>query len=318
MPGFVTHHLFGVKAYQQLENQEVKDMIRRRRHAFALGLQGPDLFFYFLPTASGLKPNIANTMHKEKTGRFFQALIDACADLTNEQDFEICCAYVHGFMGHYLLDTNIHPYVYAKVGTQTGQRALGLHFGLETDIDREVLYRYKGLPLGKYHHKKLVDVSFRETNVIASLLHQAIFHTYGLNISAALIKAAVAAFKFESEALLDPSGCKHRAVHFMEQRVFGYDFMSALFMCGAPHHEDPCNEMHLPWRNPWAAQKTSADSVFDIMERLKYTYASYMDSMQNALYFSYHLISSDRPEILDLLGNNSYTSGLDCGVRLTR
>ena len=81
MPGFVTHHIFGINAFHGLPKGNAKDIIRKHNKAYSLGLQGPDLFFYFLPTSSGLFPNIANKMHKENTGEFFNQLIIACSTI---------------------------------------------------------------------------------------------------------------------------------------------------------------------------------------------------------------------------------------------
>ncbi len=77
MPGFVTHYVFGLNAYKNLPDPDIKRIIKERRNAFSLGLQGPDLFFYFMPSSLGFKPNIANIMHKKRTGDFFRSLIDA-------------------------------------------------------------------------------------------------------------------------------------------------------------------------------------------------------------------------------------------------
>lgn len=50
MPGFTTHYLFGVDACRRLTSTSMHNMIRRDHSAYALGLQGPDLFFYYLPS----------------------------------------------------------------------------------------------------------------------------------------------------------------------------------------------------------------------------------------------------------------------------
>ena len=48
MPGFVTHHIFGINAFHGLPKGNAKDIIRKHNKAYSIGLQGPDLFFYFL------------------------------------------------------------------------------------------------------------------------------------------------------------------------------------------------------------------------------------------------------------------------------
>ena len=50
MPGFVTHYLFGEEIYHQLKCNFQKKNLFYNRSAYAFGLQGPDLFFYYLPS----------------------------------------------------------------------------------------------------------------------------------------------------------------------------------------------------------------------------------------------------------------------------
>ena len=42
MPGFVTHYIFGVNAYKQIDNNDIHDIVYRNRQAYCLGLQGPE------------------------------------------------------------------------------------------------------------------------------------------------------------------------------------------------------------------------------------------------------------------------------------
>ena len=48
MPGFTTHYLFGLNTWKKLDNIPLKQVIQNNHAAYSLGLQGPDLFFYFL------------------------------------------------------------------------------------------------------------------------------------------------------------------------------------------------------------------------------------------------------------------------------
>ena len=48
MPGFTTHYLFGVKAYNDLPNNYLKHVISKYRWLYQIGLQGPDIFFIYI------------------------------------------------------------------------------------------------------------------------------------------------------------------------------------------------------------------------------------------------------------------------------
>lgn len=318
MPGFVTHYIFGVNAYKELDAPDVRRIIKENRRAFSLGLQGPDLFFYYIPNAIGLKSNVANMLHKKRTGEFFRRLIDAVSIFDREKDYEIAYAYIQGFMGHYLLDTHLHPYVYSRVGTSVSKRTLGMHFGLETDIDREVLMRYKGLRQSELSHVSVIALNRHEQNVIARLLNTAILQTYGITASPQFIKVCMASFEIESVLLMDPNMLKHRLVNFVEKYTIGYDLVSPLLVNEYTHSEDPCNERHNEWVNPWDDTMRGTSSVFDIMEELQVKYARYMSSMGTALKDAFNMVQDDHPAILEYLGNNSYSSGFDCRKRIAR
>ena len=50
MPGFITHYLFGINTYHTLRNKTLRQDLQQQHAAYSLGLQGPDIFFYFLPS----------------------------------------------------------------------------------------------------------------------------------------------------------------------------------------------------------------------------------------------------------------------------
>ncbi|MBD5157546.1 MAG: zinc dependent phospholipase C family protein [Butyrivibrio sp.] len=318
MPGFVTHYVFGVNAYKKLSNPDIKGIIQKRHNAFSLGLQGPDIFFYFMPSSLGFKPNIANIMHKKRTGEFFRSLIDGVSIFDRKKDYEIAYAYIQGFMGHYLLDTNMHPYVYSRVGTSVSKQTLGIHFGLETDIDREVLMHYKGMKQNDFSHLSVISLNKHEKNIIARLLNSAILKTYGITITTTVIKASMVSFAIESVLLMDPNMKKHRFVSFIENHTVGYGLVSPLLINECRHSEDPCNEAHNEWVNPWEPAMRGTSSVFEMMDSLQNKYAGLMESMDSALNDSHNMLQDDNPKILALLGNNSYSSGFDCRKRIAR
>ena len=77
MPGFTTHYLFGVDACRRLTSTSMHNMIRRDHSAYALGLQGPDLFFYSLPSYLMHRKNIGDLAHRKDTGQFFANLLQS-------------------------------------------------------------------------------------------------------------------------------------------------------------------------------------------------------------------------------------------------
>jgi hypothetical protein len=317
MPGFVTHYIFGVNAFKQLADSEIKNIIKNHRHAYAVGLQGPDVFFYHIPTAYGPKPDVGNWMHKRDTGEFLKQLINAFSTIHEEKDYEICMAYALGYMGHYLADTRLHPYVYGRVGPAATSKVLGTHFGLETDIDRCVLQHYKRQTFSEFNHKKVINISSEEQHAISTLLHKVLLATYGVDLSILSIKAALLSFKVENLFVSDESKRKHKIIDFVEQHTVGYPVFSPLLVNDIEHMDDPCNEKHDTWSNPWDENSESTDSVYEIIDTGVQEYAECIPLMADALVHSFKGEPHSTP-ILDRLKNLSMTSGLDCSIELKR
>lgn len=318
MPGYITHYLWGTDSYKEIPDRKLKKTISENRYSYGLGLLGPDLFFYFMPTTLNIKPNMGNIMHKKKTGEFFRQLINSVTLIDNDRDFDTALAYIEGFMGHYILDTSVHPYVYYRIGTKADNSTLGIHFGLETDIDRKVFFRQKGKRLSEFRNNNVINLSPRERNVIANLLSSAILATYSTNITTRLIKAAMVSFSLESKLLSDKNNRKYKVMNAIEKATFRYDFISPLLANDIVHTVDPCNELHSEWCNPWDTGQKSTESVWEIMKKAKDKYTGYMLYMHTALESSYKSAEDPSPEILKLLGNNSYSSGMDCSMELER
>ena len=83
------------------------------RAAYGLGLQEPDIFFYYLPSYVLEGHNIGALAHVRETSAFFQGLIESRNQFSSRTDLNIAEAYLIGFLGHYTLDTICHPYIYA-------------------------------------------------------------------------------------------------------------------------------------------------------------------------------------------------------------
>ena len=73
VPGFTTHYLFGVKAYNDLPNNYLKHVISKYRWLYQLGLQGPDIFFYNVPILRHRDyRNVGSHMHEYQVTTFLR------------------------------------------------------------------------------------------------------------------------------------------------------------------------------------------------------------------------------------------------------
>ena len=89
MPGFTTHYLFGVKAYNDLPNNYLKHVISKYRWLYQIGLQGPDIFFYNIPILRHRDyRNVGSHMHEYHVNRFFRNCLNEIAAISSKQQRE--------------------------------------------------------------------------------------------------------------------------------------------------------------------------------------------------------------------------------------
>lgn len=134
MPAVAAHYLFGQEVYRNLIEKNRKDiiaLIRKHRLDYNIGLQGPDPLFYYQPTKSNEVTGYASEVHKQSGSLFMQNAVRSIHDTKDIRMF----AYMMGFVCHYALDSEAHPWV-----NYYGKDGIG-HIRIETELDRKILLR---------------------------------------------------------------------------------------------------------------------------------------------------------------------------------
>lgn len=125
MPNVYAHYSLGVRALPKMSashRQTIKDHPR----AFALGLQGPDVFFYGSVFRDSGADDFGNLLHAWSGRQVLEKMLSPYGHKPVPPGVK---AYLIGFLGHYSLDMTAHPYVYEVQGDMIHHRAL------ETDFD---------------------------------------------------------------------------------------------------------------------------------------------------------------------------------------
>lgn len=317
MPGFTTHYLFGVDACRRLTSTSMHNMIRRDHSAYALGLQGPDLFFYYLPSYLMHRKNIGDLAHRKDTGQFFGNLLQSRKLFAGKKhSLSIADAYICGFMGHYTLDCTIHPYVYAFTGynAQTppsNTEYFGQHAYFETELDSELLYEKKHLYPSQFHQNATIRLTTLQRKVIVQMLCYAYRNTYPeISVSEFSLSGAPFWMKLGTHLLNDPSGQKKVLSRLIEKIFLGRAFLSP--MVASDYYrfiQDPMNLKHHTWIHPWTKKSSTASfpELYDQAEKIYH----------KRLVDYAHLQHSGFPQketarFLSAYGNLSFLSGLPC------
>ena len=127
MPTTYAHDLFGQRVYTFL-TPEIRQVIRKNKNLFRIGLHGPDILFYDIPNSRVTRTGIV--MHREVAAPFFERGMT----LVRQKHDEKLLAYLLGFACHYLLDSTCHPYVY-----EMAEKEVISHTLLEKEFDRTLM-----------------------------------------------------------------------------------------------------------------------------------------------------------------------------------
>lgn len=107
MPAFYAHKRFGAQIAGKIP-ESLESIIRTNYKAYAIGLQGPDIFFYYRPFYINKIIKIGVGLHHAPAREFFE---HALTVLKRYPRNSAQYAYLLGFIAHFTLDSECHGYV---------------------------------------------------------------------------------------------------------------------------------------------------------------------------------------------------------------
>lgn len=110
MPAFSTHYAFAVEMKEFIEQN---CNFQLDTNALMIGTQGPDIFFFHraIPLLMYGKSyrKTGSAMHRSKPSDVFEC---AAKYISKSKEKEIALSYFYGYILHYALDRNCHPYIF--------------------------------------------------------------------------------------------------------------------------------------------------------------------------------------------------------------
>ena len=129
MPTTYTHDRFGGDVLRHLP-EELKLKTEAEYDLFHIGLQGPDIFYYYNPLFKNRISRVASGIHK-KPGRIF---FERAAKVLAEHEEPAYRAYVYGSLCHFTLDAICHNFIIRH------EKECGIsHAEIEGEFDRYLL-----------------------------------------------------------------------------------------------------------------------------------------------------------------------------------
>lgn len=209
MPTTYAHYKFGMEVLKKLNNN-IKKVILDNIELYNIGLHGPDILFYFNPLKSNEISIMGHAIHSREARQFF---VDARNTINTSSDYEASLSYIAGFICHYMLDSQCHPYIRQNENNFS-------HSEIEVELDRALMIRSKLKPL-----------SFKPTaHINPSCKNSMIVSTFFAGISAENIEKALKSMKFYLNLLVAPGKIKRSIISGALKITGNYEGMIDLMM----------------------------------------------------------------------------------------
>lgn len=108
MPSVYAHYRFGREILELLPD-DISSILIEHRELFDIGLQGPDILFFYKPVFKNYVNQLGKRIHEWKGRRFFIPAVRQIRCLKNK---DASIAYICGVACHYALDAICHPYIH--------------------------------------------------------------------------------------------------------------------------------------------------------------------------------------------------------------
>lgn len=129
MPDTAAHHYFGQEVYKELRD-DIRAFLTAHKSVYDLGLQGPDLLFYYKPFHSkNPVRELGIGIHHQPARQRMQTAAESLRQKANET----ALAYLLGYACHWALDSAFHGDI-ARMAPSSNE-----HFQLEAEMDRQII-----------------------------------------------------------------------------------------------------------------------------------------------------------------------------------
>lgn len=309
MPAFATHYIF---------LEEIKELLEKELDfnldfkVAGVGTQGPDIFIFhrLWPPVTIYKSlfGTASAIHRGRPDKLFEAFAEY---LKTSKEPHIAKSYIYGFILHYALDRNCHPYVYSYQDKITSENKhihpLAAHNQVEHAVDTYLLYNRKGIyPPSLFNPDETFTSDEKELNEIAELMHFVIKKCCDKEVERSeIVKAVTDTAKLQA-TLSDKKGSATRLAHALETPLgplTGYFKMSASIKPkDLDLAQNYANERKHEWTSPYSGV-TSSESFEELFEKSK------PDAI--ALLKGFEEICAGTKTGYEVTGNISFLTGLE-------
>lgn len=197
MPAVAAHYYFGHEVLKLLP-EEIQSKINQNMSAFNLGLQGPDLFFFYKPLRKNRVTEYAHHIHSSAADYIIS---NAAKSIKKSNDMR-ALAYIIGYGCHFILDSSLHGEI-SKIAPDDKE-----HKFLEAEIDRQIIKKYYNNEPNKFKRYELVEINKSASEWLKTIYEE---------ISTQDIKISLKGFKFYMKLLYCKYSAKKAIIEYLEK-----------------------------------------------------------------------------------------------------
>lgn len=267
MPAVITHYLFGRKIYEEAPLHLFP--AREDFEAFMLGNQGPDVLFFNPATTS-----VGSAIHKADAATLLSCMRDA-ANMLPEGMRSAGQSYVRGLYCHFLLDSALHPFIYAQQKEILNAGIEGLdpgdghevHAEMEAELDVLALSRIDGATIESFDPAIALEASARTAHII-SLMHKYVAKcALDADMRADAYATGLDAYRVVLTALHSPTGVKRGLLGLAERLFRKHSIARAMSHRNQLIDESIFdNHERAPWKHP-GTDEVRTDGFWDIYQQ---------------------------------------------------
>jgi len=312
MPGFLTHYIAG-RTLLNTVSPEIQEFIKPSEQIYNIGTQGPDIFFYYVPGLLRKRSRgVGSLMHLCDLGPFLVQMARLAATFEDIEEKKIIFSYISGFIMHYMLDANAHPYVYARTHKNNVPKIHNSaeHRKFETALDVAMLKLFSGEKPADYSQWTLINAPQKEMLVVSTVMSQALMGIYGRNVLSKEIYKAMRYMVQFTKLLQSRNGRRKRWMEITENLTIGealYSSMVHMQTLTEAEQHNFLNTQKEQWQSPWESSQVYSDSF---VERYELAVKEGTEMVETL----YKFLFVDNTTSLDVFGNRSLKTGLTCSM----
>ena len=314
MPATITHAYFSEDIYDVLPSH-IKSLVNPNRIRMFGQSTDPLMFYNLFSLKKGKNiRELDHFFHGNRTRKYFITLVKYIKKHNLEYDVDTM-SFLVGFICHYVLDSNVHPYVFYKTGKFNKNdpetyKYNNIHTFMETFIDNYLVRKRENINPYKFNIGKFCFDTRKFSNELIRTIDYSFIHTYNVSNMGKIYYKAVKQMKFSLVVFRkDRFGIRkfiYKLVDtFTPRSMFRFEAISYHYPLTDRHNF--LNSTHEVWSNPIDYKITSRESFLDL-------YLKSIKEARSIIINTFKYIDGEDINLEDVFTNKSYVTGLDCDL----